>query len=184
MEAQHHHAQPWACPRPCTPGMESRSWGTTQGCARELTELVWDLIHSTGALISSLVSSVFYSLLIDWIVPNQSPGHPGVPALAVSPCSSLSLLSRELRPPRAAKGLGRICPAEGIFCPGDEWRTKTKPQAQLKTIFPSSREKEKIKKGVGNAMPKREDLKKTSHNVTRFLCGRNEHWQNSRLKGI
>lgn len=96
-----------------------------------------------------------------------------------SPCSSLSLPGAAWAP----EGLGwDFCPAQGICCPGDTSEgQKTKPQAWLKTVFPPSKGKEKIKKGVGNAMQNRKDLKKTSHNVTRFLCGRNEHWQNSHV---
>lgn len=37
------------------------------------------------------------------------------------------------------------------------------------------KEKKKSKKGVENATQKSKDLKKTSHNITRFLRGRNRH---------
>lgn len=53
-------------------------------------------------------------------------------------------------------------------------RQRTKLQ-MLVNRFPSSRKKEKRKKGVENATQNSKDLKKTSHNITRFLRGRNKH---------
>lgn len=169
-EAQHHHAQPWVCPRPCTPGSEPRSWGMTLGCVRENTPSCFGIscIQQGHHFLTCFFYPLFPPQSLNWTwaprgaCPGLWPPAPPVPAGAGTSWGS-----------RGAQG--DLSPA----VLGTPVKDKDKASGTVK-----NREKEKIKKGVGNAVQNREDLKKTSHNVSRFLCGRNEHWQNSHLKGI
>lgn len=136
---------------------------------RQHTEPLWYLIPSTGCSDFLIIPSVFIPSSLSELCLLGSLGRRG-PAGLGSPCCPCLDSSRQHR------GWG-LCPAlqRGSPLLDTTEGQKTKLQAWLKAVFPSSRGKEKIKKGVGNAMQNREDLKKTSHNVTRFLCGRNEH---------
>lgn len=122
MEAQHHHAQPWACPRPCTPESETRSCRITQWCVWDnssVCELVWDLFHPTGC-IDFLTFFLYYFFFLPssfsklYLIRTLGNLGFGVPA-PLCPC------------PEAAKGLQRDLP-----CTGDllSWRHRVKDKRQ------------------------------------------------------